>query len=132
MRGLISATVPKTVTSIGTEAFYACKNLEMINGLSDCNITKIGEKAFYNCWSLKGADLSGSSLTVLPASAFKGDTALLSVKMPESLNEIGNEAFYGCSAMKKLDLNNTRLTTIGNSALSDMTSLMYINLPDTV
>ena len=132
MRGLISATVPKTVTSIGTEAFYACKNLEMINGLSDCNITKIGEKAFYNCWSLKEADLSGSSLTVLPASAFKGDTALLSVKMPENLNEIGNEAFYGCSAMKKLDLNNTRLTTIGNSALSDMTSLMYINLPDTV
>ena len=132
MRGLISATVPKTVTSIGTEAFYACKNLEMINGLSDCDITKIGEKAFYNCWSLKEADLSGSSLTVLPASAFKGDTALLSVKMPKSLNEIGNEAFYGCSAMKKLDLNNTRLTTIGNSALSDMTSLMYINLPDTV
>ena len=132
MRGLISATVPKTVTSIGTETFYACKNLEMINGLSDCDITKIGEKAFYNCWSLKEADLSGSSLTVLPASAFKGDTALLSVKMPESLNEIGNEAFYGCSAMKKLDLNNTRLTTIGNSALSDMTSLMYINLPDTV
>ena len=132
MRGLISATVPKTVTSIGTEAFYACKNLEMINGLSDCDITKIGEKAFYNCWSLKEADLSGSSFTVLPASAFKGDTALLSVKMPENLNEIGNEAFYGCSAMKKLDLNNTRLTTIGNSALSDMTSLMYINLPDTV
>lgn len=132
MRGLISATVPKTVTSIGTEAFYACKNLEMINGLSDCDITKIGEKAFYNCWSLKEADLSGSSFTVLPASVFKGDTALLSVKMPESLNEIGNEAFYGCSAMKKLDLNNTRLTTIGNSALSDMTSLMYINLPDTV
>lgn len=132
MSGLISATVPKTVTSIGTEAFYACKNLEMINGLSDCDITKIGEKAFYNCWSLKEADLSGSSLTVLPASAFKGDTALLSVKMPKSLNEIGNEAFYGCSAMKKLDLNNTRLTTIGNSALSDMTSLMYINLPDTV
>lgn len=132
MRGLISATVPKTVTSIGTEAFYACKNLEMINGLSDCDITKIGEKAFYNCWSLKEADLSRSSFTVLPASAFKGDTALLSVKMPESLNEIGNEAFYGCSAMKKLDLNNTRLTTIGNSALSDMTSLMYINLPDAV
>lgn len=132
MRGLISATVPKTVTSIGTEAFYACKNLEMINGLSDCDITKIGEKAFYNCWSLKEADLSGSSFTVLPASAFKGDIALLSVKMPESLNEIGNEAFYGCSAIKKLDLNNTRLTTIGNSALSDMTSLMYINLPDTV
>lgn len=132
MRGLISATVPKTVTSIGTEAFYACKNLEMINGLSDCDITKIGEKAFYNCWSLKEADLSGSSFTVLPASVFKGDTALLSVKMPESLNEIGNEAFYGCSAMKKLNLNNTRLTTIGNSALSDMTSLMYINLPDTV
>lgn len=132
MRGLISATVPKTVTSIGTEAFYACKNLEMINGLSDCDITKIGEKAFYNCWSLKEADLSRSSFTVLPASAFKGDTALLSVKMPESLNEIGNEAFYGCSAMKKLDLNNTRLTTIGNGALSDMTSLMYINLPDTV
>lgn len=132
MSGLISATVPKTVTSIGTEAFYACKNLEMINGLSDCDITKIGEKAFYNCWSLKEADLSRSSLTVLPASAFKGDTALLSVKMPKSLNEIGNEAFYGCSAMKKLDLNNTRLTTIGNSALSDMTSLMYINLPDTV
>ena len=132
LRGITHVTVPKTLTSIGMNAFYGCKNLAQVDGLKSCNLTTIGQSAFANCVSLQSIDLSASAFTVLPDAAFKGNTGLVIATLPKTLEEIGNEAFYGCSAVKKLDLNNTRLTTIGDSALSDMTSLMYINLPDTV
>ena len=132
LRGLTHVTVPKTLTAIGANAFYGCKNLTQVDGISSCNLTSIGQSAFANCVNLQDIDLSGSSFTVLPDAVFKGDTGLVTATMPKTLQEIEKEAFYGCSSMEKIDLRDTALTTIGDSAFSDMTSLMYINLPDTV
>ena len=120
------------LTSIGTSALEGCKKLEEITGISDCKLTSIGENAFASCSALKEVDLSKSSFTALPASAFAKDTALTSVKLPDSLTEIGEKAFVGCGAMEKIDLSNTKLTTIGKNAMAEMNDLMYINLPDTV
>ena len=132
MYALTSIHLPKTLTSIGTSALEGCKKLEEINGLSDCKLTSIGANAFASCSALKEVDLSKSSFTALPASAFAKDTALTSVKLPDSLTEIGEKAFVGCGAMEKIDLSNTKLTTIGKNAMAEMNDLMYINLPDTV
>ena len=120
------------LTSIGTSALEGCKKLEEITGISDCKLTSIGANAFASCSALKEVDLSKSSFTALPASAFAKDTALTSVKLPDSLTEIGEKAFVGCGAMEKIDLSNTKLTTIGKNAMAEMNNLMYINLPDTV
>lgn len=132
MYALTSIHLPKTLTSIGTSALEGCKKLEEITGLSDCKLTSIGANAFASCSALKEVDLSKSSFTALPASAFAKDTALTSVKLPDSLTEIGEKAFVGCGAMEKIDLSNTKLTTIGKNAMAEMNDLMYINLPDTV
>ena len=132
MYALTSIHLPKTLTSIGTSALEGCKKLEEITGISDCKLTSIGANAFASCSALKEVDLSKSSFTALPASAFAKDTALTSVKLPDSLTEIGEKAFVGCGAMEKIDLSNTKLTTIGKNAMAEMNDLMYINLPDTV
>lgn len=132
MYALTSIHLPKTLTSIGTSALEGCKKLEEITGISDCKLTSIGANAFASCSALKEVDLSKSSFTALPASAFAKDTALTSVKLPDSLTEIGEKAFVGCGAMEKIDLSNTKLTTIGKNAMAEMNNLMYINLPDTV
>ena len=132
MYALTSIHLPKTLTSIGTSALEGCKKLEEITGISDCKLTSIGANAFASCSVLKEVDLSKSSFTALPASAFAKDTALTSVKLPDSLTEIGEKAFVGCGAMEKIDLSNTKLTTIGKNAMAEMNDLMYINLPDTV
>lgn len=132
MYAVTTVRLPKTLTSIGTSALEGCKKLEEITGISDCKLTSIGANAFASCSALKGADLSKSSFTALPASAFARDTALTSVKLPDSLTEIGEKAFVGCGAMEKIDLSNTKLTTIGKNAMAEMNDLMYINLPDTV
>ena len=132
MYALTNIHLPKTLTSIGTSALEGCKKLEEITGISDCKLTSIGANAFASCSALKEVDLSKSSFTALPASAFAKDTALTSVKLPDSLTEIGEKAFVGCGAMEKIDLSNTKLTTIGKNAMAEMNDLMYINLPDTV
>ena len=132
MYALTSIHLPKTLTSIGTSALEGCKKLEEITGISDCKLTSIGANAFAFCSALKEVDLSKSSFTALPTSAFAKDTALTSVKLPDSLTEIGEKAFVGCGAMEKIDLSNTKLTTIGKNAMAEMNDLMYINLPDTV
>ena len=132
MYALTSIHLPNTLASIGTSALEGCKKLEEITGISDCKLTSIGANAFASCSALKEVDLSKSSFTALPASAFAKDTALTSVKLPDSLTEIGEKAFVGCGAMEKIDLSNTKLTTIGKNAMAEMNDLMYINLPDTV
>ena len=132
MYALTSIHLPKTLTSIGTSALEGCKKLEEITGISDCKLTSIGANAFASCSALKEVELSKSSFTALPTSAFAKDTALTSVKLPDSLTEIGEKAFVGCGAMEKIDLSNTKLTTIGKNAMAEMNDLMYINLPDTV
>ncbi len=132
LRSLTTLTVPKTLTTVGAQAFSSCEKIEEVTGLSDCNITSLGESAFASCTNLKRADLSKSSFTVLPARAFYQDTALSFIKMPSVLKEIGKDALYGCESISKLDLTDTALTTIGEYGLGGMRSLMYIDLPDTV
>ena len=132
LRGLTALTVPKTLTTVGAQAFSSCEKIEEVTGLSDCNITSLGESAFASCTNLKRADLSKSSFAVLPARAFYQDTELSFIKMPSVLKEIGKDALYGCESVSKLDLTDTALTTIGEYGLGGMSSLMYIDLPDTV
>ena len=132
LRSLTTLTVPKTLTTVGAQAFSSCEKIEEVTGLSDCNITSLGERAFASCTNLKRANLSKSSFTVLPARAFYQDTALSFIKMPSVLKEIGKDALYGCESISKLDLTDTALTTIGEYGLGGMRSLMYIDLPDTV
>ena len=68
-------TIPNSVTSIGTYAFYDCSSLTSVTIPN--SVTSIGEYAFCGC----------SSLT--------------SVTIPNSVTSIGDSAFYGCSDLTR-------------------------------
>lgn len=63
-----SITIPKSVVSIGKEAFLGCKLLKVITIPN--SVTSIGAYAFYGCGSLK------------------------SITIPRSVTNIGEGAFY--------------------------------------
>ena len=67
-----------SVTGIGTNAFYMCKELKSVKMPN--SIASIGDSAFYRC------------------------EGLISVNIPKSLNSIGNDAFGGCGNLTSIKI----------------------------
>lgn len=58
------------------------------------DVTRISEGAFENCTSIMSVDLSDASgLSVIPTNCFDGDENLITVLLPDSVNEINKGAF---------------------------------------
>lgn len=94
--------MPESITSIETQAFQGCINLEEIN-LHD-NITAIGESAFRpslgNAMRLKLTTLP-AKLTTLGASAFYGSGSGIELtSLPSGLTILGSYTFYNCPNVK--------------------------------
>lgn len=120
---LKSVTIPKSVTRIGSRAFVTCSSLSEIN-VPD-SVTDIGEYAFYNtAWytdhpngflyagkvicHYKGScpeSLSISDGTLgIAGSAFESHTEILSVTLPDSIQNIGYGAFSGCNNIRSIKI----------------------------
>ena len=86
-RGLISVSIPNSVTVIGNEAFLGCNltSVTLPNGVSF-----IGRAAFYNC-NLTSVTIP-DSLTSIGYAAFKG-CGLTSITIPNSVTSIGKNSF---------------------------------------
>jgi len=103
---LTSATLPNTLTYIGSFAFQGCKSLKSIN--FPTGITAIGEYAFQSCEAL------ATAITLQPG-----------------LTRIGNDAFGNCPKVTSITLPNT-LTTIGTNAFMSCVGLTSITIPSSV
>lgn len=98
-------TVPGTVTSI---------NQGMIQeALDNKSVTQV--------------DLTGTSITEVPSSTFKGYPGLTQVKLPNSVTSIGASAFEGCTSVSWVTMS-PDLQTIGMNAFKN-TGLTGINFP---
>jgi len=91
-------TIPKSVTSIGNEAFYACAftYITIPN-----NVKYIGSRSFYSCSSLTNISID-SDLEVIGEMAFALDTSLSRVVYYGSLQITAYDAFYGCSSLSSV------------------------------
>lgn len=97
--GLISVTIPNSVTSIGFAAFYQCTNMtEVIMGNS---VTTMDADVFAWCTSLKSITLS-SSLTSIPYRTFYHCESLTDIEIPNSVTEILGRSFICCYSLDSI------------------------------
>ena len=149
-----SLTLPSTVTTINTSAFFNC-NLTSINFNKNGQLTTIGNTAFDNCNNLTSVAIPegvitidraafqrcsnlmtvtiSSTVTTIGNSAFSNCSSLTTIIIPEKVTSIGNSAFYGCSSLQSVGFGtNSSLQTIGESAFYGCRSLTTIKIPEGV
>lgn len=118
--GLTEANFPAT-TSIGSEAFANCYNL---NTISFPATTNIGYYAFYCCFNLTSVNFP--LCTSIGVYAFGFCSSLTTVSFP-ACTSIGQSVFYGCHSLSTADF--PLVTNIGYSAFGRCYSLIAVNFP---
>ena len=126
--GLISLTIPSSVTSIGEGAFFACSGLTSLTIPS--SVTSIGVAAFYRCSGLTSLTIS-SGVTSIGEGAFQGCSSLTSLTIPSSVTSIGDGTFRGCSGLTSLTIS-SGVTSIGIGAFDGCSSLTSLTIPSSV
>lgn len=113
------------VTSIGSNAFYQCSDMQATLDLSDAKaLTSIGNNAFYGCKELTGSLKIPDSVTEIGAEAFRDCNNLSgNFELPEGLQSVGNDAFCNCYNLTGgLKLPDT-VTSIGTGAFYNCAKL---------
>ena len=126
--GLTSVTIPNSVTSIGSSAFSGCSGLTSVT--IPHSVTSIGNSAFINCSGLTSVTIP-DSLTSIKYHTFYGCSGLTSVTISDSVTSIGSFAFYNCTNLTSMTIPNS-VTSIGSSAFLGCSGLTSVKIPDSV
>ena len=94
-----SYTIPNSVTSIGSWAFYNCTSLTSVT-IPD-SVTSIGSYAFEVCTSLTSVTIP-DSVTSIENMAFHYCTSLASVTIGNSVTSIGHMVFDYCNSLTEI------------------------------
>ncbi|MBQ5311331.1 MAG: leucine-rich repeat protein [Oscillospiraceae bacterium] len=122
------ASIALPDTSIGSQAFYGCKNLSKVTFTAGSAGRTIDYQAFYGCGRLTEAALP-SNISYLGDGCFSGCAALKSIVIPASTKEIGEGAFYGCTALASVKMHDN-IHTIGDEAFKNCRSLKSVTIPN--
>ena len=135
--GLTSITIPNSVTSIGEDAFAWCPGLTTIN--VETGNTKFDSRD--NCNAIIETEsntlIVGCQNTIIPNSvtsigaSFTNCTSLTSVNIPNSVTSIGAFAFTNCTSLTSVNIPNS-VTSIGTSAFAWCSGLTSITIPNSV
>ena len=93
-------TVPATVKSIASKAFYDCN---LLTSITMTGVVSIGESAFYGCHNLETVDF-GSKLETLGKGAFYSNSKIENVVLPDSFMHMDMINFDFCSNLKTVSL----------------------------
>jgi len=146
--GLISITIPNSVTKIEREAFYHCSDLISVEIPN--SVIEIGRAAFQYCSDLKSVTIP-NSVTIIECDTFSGCTGLTSVEIPNSVTKIKYGAFSDCTGLTSITIPNSvkhlsgfsrctftsitipnSVTEIGPTAFNGCTGLTSIAIPNSV
>ncbi len=135
-----SITVPETVTSIGSYAFYNCSGLSMLNSTTagvfniPAGVTQIYDYTFYKCLLL--TEFTCEGVTSIGDHAFNGLPLLEVLKLPDTLLTIGDYAFGDCAALSKINSTEANtavipdhVTSIGKGAFNGVAAIEHWTLP---
>lgn len=115
---VVKVTLPSTLTSIGSQAFYGCNSLEEL--IIPEGVTEIPKEMAFNATSLKKLVLP-STIEKIGERAFRSSNLSNGVVIPEGCTEIVKNAFRGCSATY-VELPST-LETVGEYAFAENEAL---------
>ncbi len=121
---LINLTIPSSVTVIGDSAFNSMYNLASLKIPS--SVTEIGKYAFAHSASIEAVTIPGT-VKVMDEGIFQGCDGLVTVTIASGVTEIGNYAFNDCDNLQSISIPAT-VTTIGNGAFACCSSLSSIKL----
>ncbi len=121
-------SIPESIETIGSGAFYGCANVEAIK--IPHNVMNIGMSAFDSCQGLTEIEIP-DLVTTISNRAFCGCTGLRSVIFGKSVTRIGKSAFYGCTSLQTIMIPDN-VTSIDSHAFSHCTGLQSITIPDGV
>ena len=120
--GLVSITIPNSVTSIGYQAFGGCSGL--ISVTIPNSVTSIGYGAFVGCSGLTSITIP-NSVTSIESGAFSGCSGLTSITIPNGVTSIGDGAFSRCSGLTSITIP-TGITSMGGSVFKGCSALTSV------
>ncbi len=108
-------SIPNSVKSIGSEAFWGCKKL--ISVAFGKKVKTISDYAFYSCESLKSLKIP-NSVTKIGEFAFSDCIVLKSIKIGNGLTSIGSNVFNNTAYFYKKSNWKNKVLYIGNYLFS--------------
>ncbi|OYU83200.1 MAG: hypothetical protein CFE24_12525 [Flavobacterium sp. BFFFF2] len=123
--GLLSVTIPNSVTTIKNRAFQNCSGLTSVTIPN--SVTNIQSDAFASCTSLQSISIP-DSVTNISTGVFASCTSLTSVSLPNTITTIANFTFSGCTSLPTITIPNS-VTNLGQSVFANCSSLSSITLP---
>lgn len=86
-----SITMPNSIVTIGSQAFYNCENLVTVN-FGD-GLKEIGNQAFFSCPKIRKLKFP-DGLEIIQEYAFYNCACLSIIELGENIQSIGDGAFY--------------------------------------
>lgn len=117
---IVRVEIADTVTSIGSFAFYGCKNLVSVHIPN--SVRTIGSYAFASCERMTSVQIGGS-VSSIGDGAFYNCYALESVRLPYGLSNLGSQAFYRCESLRAISVPSD-VRTMGHSVFAYCKSLV--------
>lgn len=150
---LKSLNIPSSVKIICDGAFYNCRNLKTISGgdglfyvgheafdqtqwldLEESdeteNVAYIGRIAYRGQRGAEIVKLRGNTIGIAPV-AFKENSHLLAINIPNGVEYIGDFAFWGCSSLSSISIPGS-VSFIDENAFSYCSSLHSVSLDEGV
>ncbi len=122
---LESIDIPDTVNLVGSYAFEGCSSLKSISVPE--GVYNIDGHTFSNCTSLKETNLPGT-VSSISYYAFGGCTSLESINIPDGVSYIGSDAFSGCSSLKAINIP-SNIEIINDGTFEGCSSLESVEIP---